>query len=69
VDRDKAEREFSDVTPLKDSGEALLCRIPDLDEDIWIPKSQITDNSEVYEGDQPAGTLAVTGWLAEQRGW
>jgi hypothetical protein len=34
----------------------------------WLPKSQITEDSEVYEvGDE--GTLTITEWLAEQRGW
>lgn len=39
------------------------------DEDkAWVPKTQITDDSEVYEvGGE--GTLSVTEWLAQERGW
>jgi hypothetical protein len=34
----------------------------------WVPKKQITDDSEVYSvGDE--GQLCITEWLAEQRGW
>lgn len=34
----------------------------------WIPKSQLHDNNEVNDlGDQ--GTLWVSTWLAEKRGW
>lgn len=44
---------------------ALLCVI-DGDEH-WIPKSQIDDDSEVYEKDGE-GTLVVTQWIAEQKG-
>lgn len=34
----------------------------------WIPKSQIHDDSGVWEKDQE-GDLVVKGWLAEQKGW
>lgn len=44
---------------------ALLCEI-DGDE-TWIPKSQISADSEVSEaGDE--GTLIITEWIAEQKG-
>ncbi len=34
----------------------------------WIPKSQVDENSEVYAlGGE--GTLVVTLWLAETKGW
>lgn len=61
---------------LKDTGKALLVRV---DEDdpvhettddgtVWVPQSQIHEDSEVYqEGD--SGTLIVTRWIAEQKGW
>ena len=35
---------------------------------IWVPKSQIHDDSEVYEPGTD-GTLIVTRWFADQRGW
>jgi hypothetical protein len=34
----------------------------------WIPKSQIHDDSEVYEVDHE-GKLVVKKWLAEKEGW
>lgn len=60
------------------SGKSLLmqCECEEFEDDeshddadkAWIPKSQITDDSEVYRvGD--AGTLMVTEWIAEKKGW
>jgi hypothetical protein len=55
---------------------ALLVRVAshdpalaDIGEDeVWIPKSQILDDSEVWqEGD--SGELQVTMWIAKQKGW
>ena len=37
-------------------------------EEVLIPKSQIHDNSEVYKAGTE-GSLIVTEWLAEKRGW
>lgn len=34
----------------------------------WIPKSQIQDDSEVYEKGGE-GVLVVSSWLAQQEGW
>ena len=34
----------------------------------WIPKSQIDDDSEVYEKGHE-GKLVITRWLAKQKGW
>jgi hypothetical protein len=53
------------VTAKKETDKALLVEI-DGDEH-WIPKSQIDDDSEVYqEGDE--GELVVSLWIAEQKG-
>lgn len=38
------------------------------DGEVWIPKSVIHDDSEVYE-EGHAGKLVVKRWWAEQRGW
>lgn len=34
----------------------------------WVPKKQITEDSEVYKMGT-SGTLIVTEWLAKERGW
>lgn len=36
-------------------------------EEKWIPKSQIHDDSEVYENGHE-GTLVITGWFAKKEG-
>ncbi len=60
------EIEFCEAT--KNTGSALLVHITDDDEEFWVPLSQIDVTSEVQdEGD--TGTLVVSKWLAEQRGW
>ena len=57
--------QIPDVVVIKDTGRALLCEIEG--EQIWIPQSQIDEDSEVYqEGDE--GTLVITEWIAEQKG-
>lgn len=40
-------------------------------EEIWVPRSQIHDDSEVYTetGDNSEGRLVVTAWLASQERW
>jgi hypothetical protein len=41
----------------------------DDDADVFIPFSQIHDDSEVYKKTSEPGDLIVKSWLAEQRGW
>jgi len=45
---------------------ALLVRLPD-DEEVWIPKGHIDDDSEVYERGHN-GKLVITKWIAQQKG-
>ena len=55
------------VTVLRATEKALLCRIEDDDREIWIPRSQIAEESEVEdEGDE--GELFVSEWFARQEG-
>lgn len=61
---DKVELDVVEVK--KDSGKALLCVFDTGDEE-WIPKSQIDDDSEVWEEGQE-GTLVIPLWLAEEKG-
>jgi hypothetical protein len=54
-----------DVEAIAETDLALLCLIDD--QEIWVPKSQITDDSEVKEeGD--AGILTVTAWFTKRSG-
>ena len=45
---------------------AILCLFESGDE-LWIPKSQIHDDSEVYAKDH-SGELVIPEWLAEEKG-
>jgi len=47
---------------------AILVEAPEFDKPEWIPQSQVDEDSEVY-GQGHTGTLVVSDWLAEQRGW
>jgi hypothetical protein len=51
-------------------GERPKALLVDIDgEKIWIPKSQIHDNSEVYDADEHSeGELVITEWIAKQKG-
>jgi hypothetical protein len=56
---------IADVHALRSTESAVLCLIEN--EEIWIPQSQIDDESEVWEeGDN--GTLVISLWIAEQKG-
>lgn len=54
-----------DVKVIKATDKALLVKIED--EEVWIPQSQIDDDSEVYKaGDE--GDLVISQWIADQKG-
>jgi len=62
-----AKAEFHDVVAKRATEKALLCEIDG--EDIWVPKSVIHDDSEVYDDeDNSQGLLAVKKWWAESNG-
>ena len=49
-----------------DSGKALLVKLETGDE-VWIPKSVIHDDSEVYDaGENAEGEVVVKEWWAEE---
>ncbi len=56
---------ISKVRALRATERAVLCEI-DGDEH-WIPKSQIDDDSEVYDAGHE-GDLVITEWIATQKG-
>lgn len=58
---------FSDVSVIRETDKALLCLIEE--EEVWIPKTQIVDGSEVFDADEnSSGKLMVTEWIALQKG-
>jgi len=57
---------FEDVTVKLETKLALLV-VLDTGEEIWIPKSQIHADSEVYKKDTE-GTLVVSEWFATKEG-
>lgn len=72
---DKPGYDIDDAVCIHESDKAILITAPVFGDDrngkpveVWIPQSQITEDSEVWKvGD--TGTLIVTEYLAEQRGW
>jgi hypothetical protein len=55
-----------DAECIRETDKALLCLIDG--EEVWVPKSQIHDDSEVYSLENGDGMLIVTMWWAEQKG-
>ena len=55
------------VKAVAETDAALLIVTADGDE-VWVPKSQIDDDSEVYKKNNE-GDLIVTRWIARERGW
>lgn len=52
-----------------ETDKALLVRFEeDPREEVWIPKSQISEESEVYEKGT-SGKLVIKKWFAKEKGW
>ena len=47
---------------------AILVDAPVLDKPVWIPQSQVSDDSEIWKKGEK-GTLLVSEWFAEKQGW
>lgn len=56
---------FEGVNVLGETDKAIRVKIDG--KPFWVPKSQIHDDSEVYQSGT-TGTLIVTQWWAEQEG-
>lgn len=52
----------------RETAKTLLVYVPELDGKVWIPKSVIHDDSEVY-GMADEGELVVHEWFAVKQGW
>lgn len=62
--------ELDDCEVRRETDKALLVYIEDLDEEAWVPRSVIHDDSEVFDADENSeGVLAVKMWFAEKQGW
>jgi hypothetical protein len=64
--RDRRYVEFEDVHCKAQTDLAILCEGV-TEDDVWVPKSQVHDDSEVYKKDTD-GTLIVSRWWADQKG-
>lgn len=56
---------FKNCRTIKQTDNALLVEVAG--NEVWIPQSQIDDDSEVY-GEGHSGELIVSEWIATQKG-
>lgn len=54
---------------ISETQKAILVRAPVFDNPVWIPKSQVHDDSEVYDINSAEGDLLILERFAEVRGW
>lgn len=60
-------KRFKNCFCIRETEKAIL--VLDADENqTWIPKSQVHDDSEVY-GEDHEGDLVVTDWMADRLNW
>lgn len=52
---------------LRETDKAVLVQTEAGDE-VWIPKSVVHDDSEIYDGGSETGELVVKAWWAEKEG-
>ncbi len=63
---------IEDAEVIRATPDALLVSAPIFDNEEWIPKSAVDDDSEVWDDTDDAsgpGRLVVQLWLAAKRGW
>jgi hypothetical protein len=51
----------------KETEKALLVILEETGDEVWVPKSQIHDDSEVFKEGQ-SGEVVVSAWWAEKKG-
>lgn len=58
---------ISDAECIRESAKAILVKVDGVE--VWIPKSQIADESEVWSlKNAGPGDLVIPQWLAEEKG-
>jgi hypothetical protein len=57
--------EFDGVEVVRETEKAILVMIDD--KEVWLPKTQIHDDSEVYKAGT-SGKLVITEWIATAKG-
>jgi hypothetical protein len=57
---------FENVDVVHETEKALCCNIDG--EEVWIPKSQIDNDSEVWNKKTAPGKLVITEWIAKKNG-
>jgi hypothetical protein len=58
---------IEDCEIVKSTGKAILVESPNLEEPLWIPNSQVHDDSEIWKQGE-TGTLTITEWWANKEG-
>jgi hypothetical protein len=60
--------EYENAICVGETDKGIWVSLPDLlDEDIFIPDSHVSDDSEVYKKGTK-GTLIITNWIAKKKG-
>ena len=59
---------LGDATCLAETEKAIKVKLEDADEEFWVPKSVVHDDSEVYSMKNGSGSLVVKQWWAEKNG-
>lgn len=54
---------------VRETDRAILVTLEDGDEEVWVPKSVIHDDSEVYSEKNGEGELIVHEWWAGKNGF
>jgi hypothetical protein len=57
------------ATAIRETEAALLVEAPEFDHAEWIPKGQIDQEESEVMGEDDEGTLVVSEWFAEKKGW
>ena len=60
--------EFENAKCIRETDAALLIEVAELGDQLWIPKSAVHDDSEVYQKDDD-GKLIVLAWWARKQDW